>query len=309
MGMKNIAKQKRKPVNKCRVAFILFCCVVPVIHWLVFYAGVNISSFSMAFTNDEGEFTLTHFARLWNDIMNPESSIRIGLKNTLLTFCVSLAAFPFRVLVAYFIYKKVPGYSIYRVLFFFPSIIFSIATSLVTIRLLGVNGIVADAVQSIFNMESQPLLLEDSRYANITILLHMLWFGFAGDLIIWGGTFARIPVEVLESGAIDGVNWWQEFTKIIVPIVWPTVGLKLVLSVCSVFEASGSVFLLTGGAYGTMTLSCWIYKETLYAAGSGSHMGAFHYLATVGLCMTILAVGLSLFVRRNVNKIFDEVEF
>ena len=175
--------------------------------------------------------------------------------------------------------------------------------------MLSVTGFIAEWVQQIFGMEQVPALLEDSRYANTTILVHMLWMAFPGDLIIWGGTFARIPEEVLESAKIDGVNWWGEFTKIIIPLVWPTVGLQLVLSFCAIFSASGEVFLLTGGEFGTMTLSCWMYKELLFGAANPASSGTYNYLSAVGFVITVIAITLSLVIRRWSDKVFDEVEY
>lgn len=301
-----VKRRKKKPMSKTRLAFILFCCAIPVIHWLIFYVYVNMSSFTMAFQNNQGAFSLVHFERLWRELTAPHTELRIAIKNTLLTFFITLAAFPFRVLVSYFLYKKVPGSAVYRVLFFLPSIIFSVAMAMVITRILGVNGFIAKGVQEIFDLKQTPELLGDSLYANKTVLLHMLWIGFPGDLIIWGGTFARIPEEVLESGKLDGVNWWTEFTRIIVPIVWPTVALKMVLTFCNIFSATGAVFLLTGGAYGTMTIACWMYKEVLKYTGNTI---GYHYLSAVGLVTTAIAITISLFIRKWTDKAFDEVEY
>ena len=137
----------------------------------------------------------------------------------------------------------------------------------------------------------------------------MLWLGFPGDLIIWGGTFTRIPNDVLESAQIDGVNWWQEFTKITVPMVWPTVGLQMVLMFCGIFSASGAVFLLTKGMYGTMTISAWMYIELLNQSGNPNTSNVFNYLSAVGLVITVIAVALSLVIRKWTDKAFEEVEF
>lgn len=300
---------KKKSINKCRVAFILFCCAIPVINWLIFYVYVNFSSFTMAFTNRLGEISFDNFVRFWKELTTPDSEIRFAFRNTLLTFGITLAAFPFRVLVSYFIYKKVPGASVYRVLFFLPQIIFSVALSMIFMRMLGANGIVAQGVQKLWGLDQVPELLGDSRYANTTILLHMLWMGFAGDLIVWGGTFARIPVDVLESGQIDGVNWWTEFTQIIVPIVWPTVALKMVLTFCTIFSASGQVFLLTEGRYGTMTIACWTYKTALRFSQDSNNPAGLYYLSAVGMVLTVIAVTISLIVRHWTDKVFDDVEY
>ena len=250
--------KKRKKVNLKRVLFILSCVTIPVVSWLLQYVYVNLDAFTMAFTDRTGAFTLENFVRFWTEMQNRDSDIRTAFRNTFLTFGVIMLLFPTQILVSYFIYKKIPGAGIYRIIFFLPSIIFSVALSMIFMRIIGVNGAIAQTVQRALGLNYTPDLLADSRFANITVLLHMVWLGIPGDLIIWGGTFARIPEEVLESGKIDGVNWWQEFTKITVPLVWPTVALKMVLNCCAVFGSSGAVFLLTKGNYGTMTLTAWM---------------------------------------------------
>jgi ABC-type sugar transport system permease subunit len=262
----------------------------------------------MAFTDRTGSFTLGNFVRVWKEVTEPTGELRLALRNTCLTFGLGVLAFPFQTLVAYFIYKKVPGASVYRILFFLPKIIFSVALAMIFCRMVNVNGIISHWVQNLLNLETAPELLADSRFANTVVLLEMLWLSFPGDLIIWGGTFGRIPVEVLESGKIDGVNWWTEFTKIIVPIVWPTVALKIVLMFCGFFNASGNVFLLTRGDYGTMTLNSWIYIQLLDGAGhSGSNV--YNYMSAVGLVMTVIAVGVSLGIRKWTDKAFGDVEY
>lgn len=301
--------KKRKPVNKKRVLFIFCCCIFPVLHWLIFYVYANASSFFMAFTNKDGVFSLAQFTRFWKEINTVDSDLQIALRNTFLTFGVLVVTFPLKVLVAYFIYKKVPGYAIYRILFFLPTIIFSVALAMIFQRLIGVDGFIAKGVQSILELERTPELLADSRFANTTVILHMVWLQFPGDLIIWGGTFARIPADVLEAGRIDGVNWWTEFTKITVPLVWPTVALQMVLMFCGIFGASGSVFLLTGGKYGTLTLSCWMYLQLLNSSGNMYSSNVYNYLSAVGLIITVIAIALSLGIRKWTDKAFDEVAF
>lgn len=303
-----VVPNKKKKMTKMRLAFILFACLPPVIDWLIHYVYANMASFGMAFADNQGQLSLENFVRIWEELRNSDSVLTEAIRNTLITFGLDILTFPIYPLISYFIYKKIPGASLYRVLFFLPRIVFGVALSLIVIRILGVNGFVAEAVQRVLNLDAPPELLADSRYANATVLLHMLWIGFPGDLIIWGGAFARIPVEMLESGRIDGTNWWKEFIHIIVPLMWPTIGLKMVLSIARIFSSSGQVFLLTGGEFGTMTLQSWMYIELL--SGSGSpNPHAFNYMSAVGLCMTVIAVTLSLITRNITDKVFDEVEY
>lgn len=302
-------KQSNKIKNKYRVPFILFCMVPPLISFLIFYVYVNFSSFGMAFMNSAGEFSLEQFARIIQEFQMPSSKIREALINTLLTFGILLIAYPFKVLVSYFIYKKIPFAGFYRIVFFLPTIIFSVCIALVFTRVVGPNGVLAEMIGKVAHLESTPELLADSRFANATVLLNMIWLQFPGDLIIWGGTFARVPEEVLESGRIDGVSWWSEFTKIIVPMVWPTVALQMILMFCALFNSTGQVFLLTNGQYGTMTLSAWMYIFLTEHAGANYHSNVYNYLSAVGLVMTVVAVAISMIARKMSDKVYNDVEF
>lgn len=299
----------KKPVNKIRVLFILSCIVLPILNFLVFYVYVNLSSFTMAFTDRNGAFSLDNFVRLYKEITEPDSPLQIALKNTLLTFGITMIMFPFQVLVSYFIYKKIPLAGAYRFLFFIPTVIFSVAISTIFSRMMAPNGAIAEFVQKLLNLDYPPELLADSTYANIVVIAHLVWLSFPGDLIIWGGTFARIPQDALEAGRIDGTTWWTEFTKITVPMVWPTVALQMVLKFCGIFGASGAVFLLTKGDYGTMTLSSWMYLQLYNQSGNVYTSNVYNYLSAVGLVMTVIAVAISLVVRKITDKFFNDVEF
>ena len=299
----------KKPVNKTRVLFILSCVVLPVLNFLVFYVYVNLSSFTMAFTDRNGAFSLDNFVRLYEEITQPDSPLQIALKNTLLTFGITVIMFPFQVLVSYFIYKKIPLAGAYRFLFFIPTVIFSVAISTIFTRMMAPNGAVAEFVQKMQGLDYPPELLADSAYANIVVIAHMVWLTFPGDLIIWGGTFARIPQDVLEAGKIDGTSWWTEFTRITVPMVWPTVSPQMVLKFCGIFGASGAVFLLTKGEYGTMTLASWMYLQLYNQSGNVFTSNVYNYLSAVGLVTTVIAVAISLVVRKITDKFFNDVEF
>lgn len=295
--------------NKKRILFILFAVTIPVLQWLIFYVYANFSAVGMAFLDANGHLSLDNFVRFFQELSSPMTDIRIAFKNTFLTFGILLITFPFKVLVSYFIYKKIPGAKFYRVTFFLPMVLFSICTTMMFKNVIGVNGILAQKIGEWFNGGVTPEILADSRFANIAVLLQMIWLGFPGDLIILGGTFARIPQEVLESGAIDGTTSWSEFTKLVIPMVWPTVALQMILLFCGIFGASGQVFLLTEGKYGTMTLSAWMYIQLYYNAGSQYSSTVYNYLSAVGLLTTVVAITISLAIRRFTGKMFTEVEY
>ena len=300
---------KNKIKNRYRIPFILFAIVPPLINALVLYVYANISSVFMAFMDKNGAWGFDNFVRLFKEFQLESSDIRLGLRNTLLTFAIIFISYPFKVLVSYFIYKKVPFYKFYRVAFFLPTIIFSVCVSLVFQRAVGPSGFIAETVGKIMGLDYVPELLADSRFANTMVLIHMIWLQFPGELIILGGTFSRIPEEVLEAGRVDGTTWITEFTRIIVPMIWPTITLQMVLTIAGIFSSSGQVFLLTGGAFDTMTINSWMYLQLQQYSVSGYSSNVYNYLSAAGLVITAIAVPLALGVRKLAGKMNSDVEF
>ena len=300
-------RHKKKSTRKT----IFICCGLffPILNFILFYIVPNGSAFFMGFQDKSGNWNFDNFVRFYNEFTAADSSLRMALQNTLITFAILLVAYPFKVMVSYFIYKKVPFAGFYRIIFFLPTIIFSVATAMVFQQLVAPTGFIAEWVQKAAGMEHTPELLADSRFANFTIWAQMLWLGFPGDLIIWGGTFARIPQDVLESGQLDGVNWFTEFTRIIVPMVWPTVSLNMVLMFCGILGAGGAVFLLTGGEYGTITIPCWLYLQMYKLSGDAYTTNVYNYMSAVGLIITVISVTLATIIRKFADKAFTEVEF
>ncbi len=295
--------------SKKRNLFILFAISIPVIQWLIFYVYANSSSVVMAFLDRNGQLTLGNFVRFFKELTGPNDELRTAFKNTFLTFGITLISYPFQVLVSYFIYKKIPGSTFYRIVFFLPMIIFSICTTMMFKNVIGTNSALTAKIGEWFNDGMIPEILVDSRFANKAVLLHMMWLAFPGNLIILGGTFARIPQEVLESGYVDGTTPWSEFTRIVVPMVWPTVALQMVLMFCGIFSASGQVFLMTEGKYGTMTFSAWMFIQLVNFAGDKNSSAIFNYMSAIGVLITTIAVTLSLSIRKFTDKVFNDVTY
>ena len=165
-------------------------------------------------------------------------------------------------------------------------------------------------VQNLDKLEIAPALLADSDYANTFIWVMMIWTGFPGSMIIWSGTFARIPDSVLEYAKLDGVGWVRELVQIILPMVWPTFSLFLVLQLTGIFSASGNVFLLTPDAskYKTQTLSNWFYMQ-VYSTSVHPQSNTFNYMSAFGLLLTVVACTISLIVRKGLVKLVPDVNF
>ncbi|MBP5308636.1 MAG: sugar ABC transporter permease [Clostridia bacterium] len=308
--MQRINKRKRPTLT--RVLFILMCTVPSVVYFSIFYIYVNINSFVMAFyTVKDGTiiWTLNNFKLFLEQIQSPTSELSTAFKNTLITFIIGNVMFVVGFFVSYFLYKKVPMYKVFRICFFLPGLIAGTIVSSIFMRIVGVDGPIAPTVQKLFRLEYVPTLLADPQFANYVIWGNMIWLGFPGNMILFGGTLSRLPESVLEQGKLDGVNWLQEAFLIIIPVIWPMISLMLVLNIAGFFGASGNVFLLTQGNYGTQTISNWMFMQVYNTVGSVDVSNAYNYLSSVGLILTIISVAVALSVRRIANSYFEGVTY
>lgn len=306
------AMLKAKKVNWSRIIFILCFILVPTINFLIFYVYVNFDGILMAFYRYDVSYNkiwgFENFTMFFDELVHSSEGIGLAFINTFKTFLINLIIFPWGIAVSYFLYKKIPLYKTFRVLFFLPSIINGIITVIVYKNFVSVEGPIAVMVQNMLGLPEPPDLLGDPRFANTFVWIHMLWLSFPGDMIIWGGSFARIPDGVIESARIDGASWFTELTKIILPMIWPTFALKAIMLISSVFGASGAVFLLTNGDYGTMTFSAWQYIQIRNSSNNPNSV-IYNYVSAIGIIVTLVAMVLVLAGKWLENKLFKDVDY
>lgn len=306
--MDNIVLNKKPKMPLKRVIFILSFILIPTVNFLIFYVYVNFDGIVMAFYTpliDGGkEWGFQHFSMFFQDISTGE--LKLAFINTFKTFGINLIIFPWGIVVAYFLYKKIFGYKVFRVLFFLPSVINSIIVVIVYKSLVDIEGPIAYLIKDLFNLEEAPALLSEPRFANAFVWIHMLWLSFPGDMIIWGGAFARIPESVIESARLDGASWTTELTKIILPMIWPTFALKFIMLFATIFSSTGAVFLLTRGNADTMTFAVWQYLIILDNPPSSS---MFNYMSAVGIMVTLVAMLIVALCKYFENKFFKDVDY
>ena len=299
-----------------RALFIISFTILPVVAFLVFYVYVNLDAFAMAFQKPSGGKLVwagfENFEWVIDKMINGSSiesdDLRLAFVNTFKSFGVHLLMYPIGIINAYFVYKKIWGYKAFRVVFYLPSIVSSVIVSMFFTELMSPSGFFPGLLTKLCNLDYElynPLI--DSTFANPMVFLHMVWLGFPGNLIIWGGTFSRIPDSLIESARLDGVDWVKELILIIIPLVWPTFALTLTLTVCGIFGSTGAVFLLTGGKYGTQTVSNWMYMNIL--TSSNPMAKPLYRISAMGLMLTVVSCAIAFTVRKFLASRITEVQY
>jgi multiple sugar transport system permease protein len=128
------------------------------------------------------------------------------------------------------------------------------------------------------------------------VLIVWKFAGFFMIILLVG--LQSIPPEVYEAARLDGANRWQSFAHITVPLLRPSLGLVLILSVTGSLLAFDQFFILTKGGpdNATVTVVQLIYRE----AFQRFDLGAAAAISVVVLAaLLVLNIGQFRALRRD----------
>lgn len=307
------AKKNKNSIKQWDTIFIFSILALPILYFLVFWLYANLQSFAMAFQLPSGEWD-TQFIT-WKAVFErfgQDGELWVALKNTFLYFAKDLVFLPLHVIIAYFLFRRVPGYRIYQVMLYVPAMISGVVYVTAFKAFLSEDGPVGALLNYCIHAEGWlgewfssfmpelPEFFKNETYATPTILFFTIWLGWAGHMLLLGGSMARIPVEILESARLDGINTFQEIFLMIFPLLWNTLSTFIILQMTGIFGASGPILLFMGNSpqtYGTTTLGYWIFIKVKYDPS------AYNEVAATGLLLTAIGVPIILGIRKLIEKI------
>lgn len=301
----------RETINqsKKKEKMFLFCMLIlPFVQWLVFWLYVNIQTIALAFQDQRTEaFTFHNFTDFWASLTSG-GQIAIAVKNTFTYFSVNLfVVMPLALLISYFLYKKIAGYRVFRVIFYLPAIVSSVALIAVFKGFINPKGPIAGLFKLFGSSIPPEGLLARAETATPTIVVYTVWTGFCSNILLFAGAMTRVPAEVLESAKIEGCGTGRELFGIIFPLIWSTTSTQIIFAFTGIFSSSGPILLFTEGAYDTTTISYWIFEQ-VYGTGAAGGAGSYNLVSAAGLCFTLVGVPIILLIRRVMEK-FPAVEY
>ena len=299
-------KSQTNQFKKKQTIFVWGMIILPLLQWIVCWLIVNLSSIKLAFTDARTEeLTFRNFELFWEHLTSPYGEIKIALSNTLKYFVTNLIIInPLACIVAYFLYKKIAGYKMFRVIFYLPAIVSSVAMVEAYRQFVGPGGLI-NGILNVFGGSIPPEgLFARNETATNTILAYTIWTGCSVNMLLFMGAMTRVPLEVLEAAKLDGCTAFNELTVIILPLILPTICTVVTVTCTNVFSASGPILLFTKGACHTTTVAYWIF-EKVYGDGVSGGTAASNYniVSCTGLCFTLVGVPIIMFIRWLMEKL------
>lgn len=200
-------------------------------------------------------------------------------------------------LLAIMLNTKLRGITVYRTLFFMPSLVPLVASIVLWKWLLNTDfGIVNQGLRSLgFD---PPGWFSDRQWAIPSLIIMRLWSSIGGtQMIIFLAGLQGIPESLYDAASIDGANSWQRIRHVTIPLLTPTIFFNTVLGIIGALQTFAAAFLLTpeGGGPGFATwfyaLHIWKHAFDYFNMGYAAALAWFFAVIIVG--MTIVQMQLS----------------
>ena len=190
---------------------------------------------------------------------------------------------------------KVRGVTLFRTLFFMPSLVPIVASAVLWTWLLNADfGILNQALR---NMGFDPPgWFSEQKWAIPSLILMGLWGGIGGTrMIIFLAGLQGVPDALYDAAAIDGAGAWGRLRHVTLPLLTPTIFFNLVLGIIGALQTFTAAFVATEGgpAFATWFFGLHLYKQAFDYWNMGYASALAWFFAVVIVTLTILQQRLS----------------
>ncbi|KRF54189.1 MULTISPECIES: carbohydrate ABC transporter permease [Priestia] len=157
--------------------------------------------------------------------------------------------------------KQRKANTFFKVAYFSPVVMSLVVISVLWLYLLNPNEGIINNVLTYFGVSAQPFLTSPKQ-AMFTIVFVSAWQGAGFQMLIFLAGLQNIPGDVYEAAQLDGMNKWQRFIYITLPLLKPTSIFIFITTLIGAFKLLVQPMVMTQGGpvNSTMTVVYYIYQ-------------------------------------------------
>lgn len=224
-----------------------------------------VTSLYLSFTDyrlgDSPRFTgLENYRRMFGDA-DFLAAAGVTAKYVFISVPLQLA---FALAIAVLLNQGVRGLSLYRSVYYLPSLLGgSVAVAVLWRQLFSSTGLVPELAGKL-GIQMGSWISEPAHALDTLIILHVWTFG--SPMIIFLAGLRQIPEELIEAAKVDGASAWRRFTSVVLPLLSPVVFFNLILQLIGSFQAFTQAYIISAGTGGPSN-STLFYTLYLFVTG------------------------------------------
>lgn len=185
---------------------------------------------------------------------------------------------------AFLIYRRIPGWRIFRSAFFLPAVYSTVVVGIIAQLTLQVNG----PLNTMLNAVGLGFLAYDwlgnTSTAIAMILLVVVWANFGYNVVLYLAGMSSVDPHLIEAAEIDGANSWHVLWHIFVPSLRRVMEIVLVTNTITAFAFMFTyVYTITNGGpgFGTYVSEFYIFNRAFTFQNLG-------YACAIGAVLTLV---------------------
>lgn len=190
-------------------------------------------------------------------------------------------------IVAVLLNRRIRGVSLFRTIYFLPAVTSAVATALVWNMIYGRDtGILNFFIESV---GLPPLCWLCTDNAMMSVVIVNVWGAIGEGMIIFLAGLTAIPREYYEAATVDGASSTQQFFRITLPLITPSILFQTLISAINAFQAYDYIYMLTRRGQGDSSVPVAVYSI---------YRNAFHFfrMGTASAQAIQLAVLVAVFM-------------
>lgn len=285
--------QRQKETNKVAALFLAPVLILLAVY--IFYPILSTFHTSLYKWNgisaDKAFIGLSNWAKLIKD-GNFWFAFRNNIIIMVLSICIQI---PLGLAMATFLDFAGKKANIFKVLWFIPMLMSSVAIGFLFTYALATKGGIISTISNFFGGKNIDLL-GNPKTALYTIIAIIAWQFTPFYMVYSLAGFTNISADVFEAARIDGATRGNYFWKIALPLLMPTLKNAAILSMVGSLKYFDLIYVMTNGGPGRSTelMATYMYKYSF----SEYNMG---YGSTVAAGMFILISAIALFTMKVIN--------
>ncbi len=161
-------------------------------------------------------------------------------------------------LVAVLLNRNIKGRSIFRTIYFLPTVTSAVASALIWNMIYGRDtGILNYFIEL---LGGQPVCWLCTKNALVSVTIVNIWGAIGEGMIIFLAGLTAIPRDYYEAAEVDGAGQIQRFFNITVPLITPSIFFQTLISTINAFQAYDYIYMMTRTGQGDSTVPVVVFS-------------------------------------------------
>lgn len=201
------------------------------------------------------------------------------------------------------VFEEVPGWRFFRSVYYLPTILSAAVVGTLMRVMFQSQGAANQFLGQVGLEQFQHDWLGSVPTAFMVLIFAFYWQTLGQGVLIFLAGMSTISTDLLEAARLDGAGWWNRLTRIIIPLLVPTIAYFVLTNVIWIFVGLFAlVYTVTKGGpgYATTPFDLMIYRKAFESGDMG-------YASALSVILFIIVLAISAIQLRTFDRLTTDV--